>query len=596
MTRALICLSVSFIIVACSDDGIQFEEAEPNSVALSVSFAQPKIFQFEWTDTQRATHYRLLEDIDGMSGFTQVGEDIPQGVESYKHTVPLYLRANARYILQSCNPVGCNDSDTMSISGPLTDSIGYFKAANPSSGARLGESISLSKDGKTLAVAAQFESISASDEGGGAGDGDSMFSGAVYVYTLDDEGWTQVAHLRASNSDAGDFFGASLDLSDDGTTLAVGAPLEDSNAKGVNGDQSDNSLRSAGAVYLFRLAGTSWEQQAYLKAHNSREGYGFGNSVSLSEDGSTLAIGSTGESSNADGVHTVQFGNSFNASGAVYVFKRTSESWLQHAYLKASNVSLDDVFGSIVSLSSDGSTLAVSAWNEDSDADGVGGDSSDDSAESSGAVYAFDLIDDQWTETAYIKAHNSDRRDYFGDRLSLSGDGNTLAVGAIGEQSQAVGVNGDADDNSLLFSGAVYVFSRNGRGWEQQAYIKASNNRSEIGFGRGVSLNYDGNTLAVGGRAEDGSDRGLGGDQSDEGADAAGAAYLFTRSNSNWRQLAYIKSSNTERGDLFGRGISLSSDGWTLAVGAPGEDGANGGINADQNDNNSESSGAVYLY
>ena len=74
-------------------------------------------------------------------------------------------------------------------------------------------------------------------------------SGAVYIFTRSGGVWTQNAYLKASNTGAGDEFGLSVALS--GTTLTVGAPFEDSNATGVNGNQGDNSASNSGAAYIF---------------------------------------------------------------------------------------------------------------------------------------------------------------------------------------------------------------------------------------------------------------------------------------------------------------------------------------------------------
>jgi hypothetical protein len=63
--------------------------------------------------------------------------------------------------------------------------------------------------------------------------------------------WSQKAYLKASNSEAGDAFGASVALSGDGNTLAIGATGEDSNATGVNGAQSNNGEPDSGAAYLY---------------------------------------------------------------------------------------------------------------------------------------------------------------------------------------------------------------------------------------------------------------------------------------------------------------------------------------------------------
>src|SRR5262249_25486086 len=130
--------------------------------------------------------------------------------------------------------------------------------------------------------------------------------------------------VKASNTGAQDGFGVSVSLS--GDTLAVGATGEDSAATGVNGNQADNSTELAGAVYVFARNGTTWTQQAYVKASNSGLLDDFGISVSLSGD--TLAVGAdfessaaTGVDSDPTGVNSDQTDNSAFGAGAVYVFR-----------------------------------------------------------------------------------------------------------------------------------------------------------------------------------------------------------------------------------------------------------------------------------
>jgi hypothetical protein len=204
------------------------------------------------------------------------------------------------------------------------------------------------------------------------------------------------AYIKASNTGGasgndyyGDDFGYSVALSADGSTLAVGAYLEDSAATGIDGDQGDNSAGHAGAVYVFVWSGTAWSQQAYLKASNTDPADYFGASVALSADGSTLAVGAFIEDSAATGVDGTQSDNSAGWAGAVYVYTRSGTTWSQEAYVKASNTGADDHFGFSVALSGDGSTLAVGATGEDSTATGIGGDQTDNSANGAGAVYAY---------------------------------------------------------------------------------------------------------------------------------------------------------------------------------------------------------------
>ena len=202
-------------------------------------------------------------------------------------------------------------------------------------------------------------------------------------------------------------------------------------------------------------------------------------------------------------------------------------------------------------------------------------------------------------QIGYVKASNPGDGDQFGSAVAMSGDGNTLAVGAPMENGAAKGINGDQASDAAEDAGAVYVYGRNGGGWAQQAYIKASNADAFDQFGNALALSADGNTLAVAAAFESSGATGVNGNQADNSRPQAGAVYVFVRTGGNWSQQAYIKASNTgdvDDGDTFGYSIALSDDGTTLAVGAPSEDSSATGINGNQNDNAAAGAGAVYVF
>ncbi len=463
--------------------------------------------------------------------------------------------------------------------GPaVLEQLAYGKASNTDPADSFGSAISLSGD--TLVVGADRE---ASSGRGVAGDeqaeNDATAAGAVYVFVRSGTSWVQQAYLKASNTDPGDLFGSAVSL--DGNTLAVGAYAEASSATGVNGNQSSNTAARAGAVYIFTRTGTTWAQQAYLKASNTEAQDTFGISLSLSGD--SLAVGAYNEASDGTGNN-----NNAPSSGAVYVFTRAGVLWTQQAYLKASNTGTGDNFGSSVSLSGD--SLAVGASGEASAATGIGGDQNDNAAPDAGAAYVFTRAGAAWTQQAYLKASNTGPGDGFGGVLSLSGD--TLAVAAYQEASAATGIGGNQNDNTATLAGAVYVFTRAGTAWAQQAYLKASNTDATDAFG--IELSLSGDLLAVGALREASAATGLGGNQSDNTAEEAGAAYLFLRTGTTWAQHAYLKASNTASRDHFGNALSLS--GSTLAISARDEDSSVTGINNNQANNAADGAGAIYLF
>ena len=256
----------------------------------------------------------------------------------------------------------------------------------------------------------------------------------------------QQAYLKASNTGTQDQFGGPVAIS--GDTIVVGVRYEDSGTTGVNSVPNESAANS-GAAYALVRSGTTWTQQAYLKAFNTEPGDEFG-SVAISGD--TIVVGAKYEDTAAVGVNNPPIGWTPD-SGAAYVFVRNGTTWTQQAYLKASDSIAGAEFGTSVAIS--GNTIVVGVWKR-------------------GAVYVFVRSGSTWTEQSKLQL------DPNGRSVAISGD--TIAIGAPG-------------------SDAVYVFSRSGTTWTQQAYIIASNSGTGDGFGSSIGLSGD--TLVAGASSED---------------------------------------------------------------------------------------------
>lgn len=491
--------------------------------------------------------------------------------------------------LYTCTGVGPG-SCVLTSSGWMFDT--YFKASNSEVGDAFGSAVAISADGNTLAVAAKDEDSTL----GSPSSNTISNSGAVYVFVKSGGVWTQQSIIKASNAGAGDAFGSALALSADGSTLAVGAIGEDSASTGVNGAQNNEGSDESGAAYVFARSGSTWTQQAYVKSSATGAGDHFGTAVSLSADGSTLAVGAPGESSSAVGINGAATNNSATAAGAVNVFTRSGSTWTQQAYVKASNTDAGDLFGGAVALSADGSTLVVGATGEDSSATGVGGSQSDNSLVSPGATYVFVRAGSSWTQQAYVKASNTEANDQFGFAVAVSADGSTMAVSAPFEDSNATGVGGDQSNNSKSIAGAVYVYTRSGSSWAQQAYVKPSVIDANDYFGYALALGADGSALAVGLPGDDSSYAGVGANANDNGASGSGAVCVFVRTSGLWAQQVFIKSPNSQASDAVGRNVGLSGDGRTLTSGAYQEDSNATSVNGSQSNNSASNSGAAYTW
>ena len=474
-------------------------------------------------------------------------------------------------------------------------SITYLKASNTNKDDQFGGAVALSADGNTLAIGAVNEDgagrgVNPVTKAGKGGKAEMVTnSGAVYVFTRTAAGWKQQSYLKASNSGEGYQFGSALSLSSDGNLLAVGSIGEASSATGINGNQNDNSMPGAGAVYVFARKGGAWSQQAYVKSSNTGGpvvGYQFGYSVSLSADGSTLAVGQTSDPSNATGINGDQKNTSAPDSGAVFVFNRDGDSWAQQAYVKPWNTTQRGVlFGYSVGLSGNGDTMAVGTYDEN---------------RGRGAIYAFTRKNGKWAQEMRLTASNAEQGDSLGCSLAISDDGNTIVSGAFDEDAILSGIQppdaGGNDEPSDTSTGAAYVFVRKDGKWSQQAYMKAFNTRENDQFGWTLAISRDGNTIAVGSHLEDSGAKGINGDMKDTTAEDSGAVYVYTRSGDTWNPAAYVKAPNTKPAAEFGIAVALNADGKMLAVGATKENSAAKGVNGNQKDVSMVNAGAAYVY
>lgn len=445
----------------------------------------------------------------------------------------------------------------------------YLKPANTNAGDRFGTSVAVSGD--TAVLGAPKEDGNATTVNGDAANNGASSAGAAYVFVKNGASWTQQAYLKPTNTGAGDEFGSAVAI--DGDTIVVGAFREESNATGIGGDGSNDSAAFAGAAYVFARSGSTWTQQAYLKASNAVAFAQFGFSVAVDAD--TVVVG-------ADREFTTSY-----ESGAAYVFTRSGGSWTQQALVKASNPGIQDHFGTAVAI--DGDTLVVGSPGEDSNSTGVNGSQANNDASGSGAAYVFVRAGSSWSQQAYLKASNTGEDDEFGTAVDVSGD--RAVVGAPGEDSIATTVNGDATNNSAIEAGAAYAFARTGANWSHDAYLKALNAGAGDQFGRTVAI--DGEQIVIGAPLEAGGTTGFASDGTSNSANAAGAAYSFGLIEGAWTPSHYLKATNTDANDGYGTAVAL--DAGRIVIGAAFESSSATGVNGNQSNDSASQAGAGYL-
>jgi len=408
-----------------------------------------------------------------------------------------YSRIFSLFTLFIVTPVILQAESAGQISPGLQEA--YYKAADPAivtdnqrimandadENAKFGSSIAIS--GNTAVVGAA--GVNRTDGG--------VPAGVAYIFINDGTQWVEQAKLVLPDGQGRDLFVSSVAIS--GDTVLVGA------LQAGDGD--------TGAAYIFTRNGNAWIQQDMLIASDAAEGDSFGSSVAIS--GETIIVGASTDDDEA------------RNSGSAYVFIQTDNTWSEQAKLSASDPGLRGYFGSSAVISGDTVVIGAPSFFDDQ-----------------GAVYVFKRNGIVWSEEAKLQPSSvlerslssddttPDRqvrirrnaRNYFGHSIAFSD--NTIVAGSSGEDARG------SD------SGAVYVFTKNGTEWSEQAKL-LSDPEDKGGFGDSVAFSED--TLIASGSVYD-------------------SAYLFTRSGNTWNQQGKLKPSSQPEGGSLGDSIALSGD------------------------------------
>ena len=372
-----------------------------------------------------------------------------------------------------------------------------------------GSSVSLSADGSIVAIGAL------SNNGNGSN------SGHVRVYENIGGTWTQVG-VDIDGEAAFDLSGRSVSLSADGSIVAIGAPANDGNSG--NGS-------NVGHVRVYENQGGTWTQVG-ADIDGEAAGDQSGLSVSLSADGSIVAIGASNNDGNG------------NDSGHVRVYENIGGTWTQVG-VDIDGKAVGDQSGWSVSLSADGSIVAISAYRNDG------------SGSVAGHVRVYENVGGTWAQVG-ADIDGEAAGDFFGFSVSLSADGSSVAIGAR------------FNDGNGTDAGHVRVYENMGGTWMQVG----ADIDGEAAFdqsGSSVSLSADGSIVAISAPFNDGN------------GNDSGHVRVYENQGGTWTQVGADIDGEAVN-DVSGDFISLSTDGSTVAIGAT------------NNDENGNRSGHVRVY
>jgi co-chaperonin GroES (HSP10) len=354
---------------------------------------------------------------------------------------------------------------------------------------RSGRSVSLSNDGTVVAIGAPYN------------DDSGYSSGHVRIYTWDSTSWVQ----RGNDLDgeaASDYSGKSVRLSNDGTVVAIGTPYNDDNGY------------SSGHVRIYTWDSTSWVQRGNDLDGEAASDWS-GESVSLSNDGTVVAIGAGGNDDNG------------YSSGHVRIYAWDSTSWVQRG-IDLDGEAASDWSGESVSLNNDGTVVAI----------GAGGN--DDNGSESGHVRIY-----TWDSTSWVQRGNdldgaAAAYDWSGESVSLNNDGTVVAI-----------FNGSESGHMRIYA------------WDSTSWVQRGNDldgeAASDWSGRSVSLSNDGTVVAIGAP------------YNDDNGSMSGHVRIYTWDSTSWVQRGNDLDGEAAS-DWSGESVSLNNDGTVVAIGAPYND------------------------
>ena len=457
-----------------------------------------------------------LSDTEDGTTFT---EGVTTTSTSLTFVVPLTYASNTIYIKSPTTP-GIGSS--LTVSGNLK-----LLASDGAGGDNFGKSVSISEDGLTVIVGAN-------------GDDDNGYSsGSAYIYTYNSGAWNETKITAEDDGAGNDNFGWSVSISGDGLTAIVGAYKD-----------SDNGTDS-GSAFIYKYINGTWTKQTFditangvtrqnqskLTPSDGAAGKKFGYSVSVSDDGLTLIVGA-----NEDNVNGTD-------SGSVYTYKYINGAWNETKLLASSNGSSYDYFGESVSISGDGLTLVVGAYSDAAPGPDYG------------SVHTYKYINGAWSQPQRLLASSGYYFEYFGKSVSISSDGLTLIVGAYQDNDKAPD-GGSAFIYKYIndtWTEQSFDITANGVTRQNQINLTASDAAEDDEFGISVSISSDGLTAIVGAHFDD-----------DKGGNS-GSVYIYTYNSGVWTETKLLASDGAG-GDFFGESVSISGDGLTAIVGSRGDD------------------------
>jgi hypothetical protein len=539
--------TLSLCLVAFAASASSFAQTTVPATPSLTAGAEIKALRFDWEPVARASWYELEYQAHAGAPFVQHLDDYPASVTTARHRFPLHLYdwTGARYRVAACNGAGCARSPEISVSSLRRDAVGYFKPAETLIGLRFGADTDLSANGLNFVSAAPGDFIASSS---GARPG-----GAIYVFRRSAGIWRQRARLEPTIPP---FIEGSnvmkVAMSADGNTVALGMP---------NYFHEEFDTRS-GEVFVFRFNGSSWVRTR-IPAIARRA---FGRWVALNDAGDTLAI-ARGDTLSpavprridiyklANGVWTpvrsigdmpghTEFCDQgvLSADGStvaevceegpvgttparIYVRTHAGSNWTARADIPL-QMSVNSDFGygyGGIAIDGTGHTVAAQIFVAN------GPNPQDGPSE----VQVFERNDGVWEKEATLTPgawRANAQRNFYGQSIALSGDGDDLVVGDPWDNGLGTGPRAEPLNPGQARTGAVYIYRYRHDWWYLYNMVKPNyhpDNAPYLTFGTDVELSGGGTALIVGESGESSDAEGISGSWNNIRAPGSGALWLY---------------------------------------------------------------------
>ena len=329
---------------------------------------------------------------------------------------------------------------------------------------------------------------------------------------------THIVNAAVGN---GDKFGLNhFGLSTDGTYAIFGASSD------------DTDYTNRGIAYVYYYSGGSWAEQTTLEPPTSdkKAALEFGLTCDISGDGSIAVVGAL---------------NYGTYAGAAYVFTRSGTTWTYRARLTASDAADYDILGGedyqhAITINKSGTHIVCGSINDD------------DGNSNRGSAYVYVTADGgvNWTQQQKIApSYQSGSSQSFGNATAFNNDATYMAVASKNMNKSGTSTN----------TGVVFIYTRSGSTWSQQAFISPSDGAASDNFGWHISMNGAGDRIFVNSKFDD------------DGGSSSGSVYVFTRSGSTWTQAAKLTKATPVASNYWGGHINCNEAGDTFVVVGEGQ-------------------------